>query len=72
MKDLLKTTFLLLGAISVKAHPTKTYYYPFYGGYRLDWCKNWAQNCGKPAADAYCEYKGYEYAISYSIDHDIG
>jgi hypothetical protein len=30
---------------------------PMYAGYRVDWCKNWASDCGGPAAEAYCDAK---------------
>ena len=45
---------------------------PKIDGYRLDWCKEWAQNCGKGAADAFCKLNGYKEAKSWEIDPDIG
>jgi hypothetical protein len=32
---------------------------PKWNGYALDWCKNFEGACGKPAADLYCQKKGY-------------
>jgi len=30
-----------------------------YNGYSVDNCLNWAANCGKPAADRYCQLNGH-------------
>ena len=49
-----------------------TFWYPRIKGYRLDWCRVWARECGKGAADAFCRLKGYEYAKDWKIDPDIG
>ena len=38
--------------------------YPKWNGYALDWCKNFENDCGKPAADLFCQKKGYPQAIS--------
>lgn len=51
---------------------TKRFHDPRYGGYRVDWCKNWARNCGKPAADAFCRKKGYDSASDYPKDENVG
>jgi hypothetical protein len=32
---------------------------PVVGSNRLDWCLNWAADCGKPAADAFCKMKNF-------------
>ena len=32
---------------------------------RIDWCLNWATNCGKPAADAFCKSRGFQRATSF-------
>ena len=45
---------------------------PKIDGYRLDWCREWAIDCGKGAADAFCKRFGYTGAKSWEIDSDIG
>lgn len=62
-----------LGAApSAFAEPTKTFTYPKTGGIALDWCKTWATNCGKPAADKFCSVKGYSKSISYKKENNVG
>lgn len=51
---------------------SRTFSYPRVGGNRLDWCREWAQNCGKPAADAFCRQRGFQRSSNHAIDHDIG
>ncbi|WP_339137831.1 MAG: hypothetical protein WGN25_06755 [Candidatus Electrothrix sp. GW3-4] len=41
---------------------------PEYRGYRLDWCKSFEHECGKPAADAFCQHKGFSHAQSFVQD----
>jgi hypothetical protein len=46
---------------------------PMFQGNRLDWCRSWAKDCGKGAADAWCRNKGFEAASSnIQIDENIG
>ena len=45
---------------------------PNYGDRRLDWCLNWATDCGKPAADKYCASKGFSKASTFTIDPGVG
>jgi hypothetical protein len=49
-----------------------TFVKPKYKGKRLDWCKSWATDCGEPAADAFCEYKGYDGSTDFVEAVDIG
>ena len=50
-------------AIEVK--PSRTFANPKVDGYALDWCREWGQACGKPAADKFCEEEGYSEAIQF-------
>ena len=35
---------------------------------RLDWCLHWGRDCGKPAADAFCQMYGYADAESWKTE----
>jgi hypothetical protein len=45
---------------------------PMIAGMRLDWCRVWAGECGKPAADAFCKAKGHSTAMNFKQASDIG
>lgn len=40
---------------------------PKVKGQALDYCQRWGQDCGRPAADAYCRSKGYRRALRYRV-----
>lgn len=61
----------LLGVTGALAE-TKQYSKPRFQGKRLDWCFNWAADCGKPAANFFCKQMGYTSAKNYPIDHAPG
>nr|WP_316642334.1 hypothetical protein [uncultured Roseateles sp.] len=44
---------------------TMTFQGPMHGDLRLDACQQWAQNCGEPAATAWCKTKGFVRATDY-------
>jgi hypothetical protein len=64
--------FVLLGAASAAEAETATFSHPSWMGDRLDWCVNWSESCGKPAADAFCKAQGFAYATSFARDPNIG
>ncbi len=33
---------------------------------RLDWCREWGANCGRPVAEAYCKAKGFAFVDKFS------
>jgi hypothetical protein len=47
------------------------YEYPMAGKRRVDWCYEWATDCGKPAADYYCKVNGQDHAVDFKIDENI-
>jgi hypothetical protein len=52
------------------ASAEETFKNPTVNGYALDYCRNWAENCGWPAAHAYCKSKGYAEATAYRWRQD--
>jgi hypothetical protein len=51
---------------------TVVYNQPKFNGSRLDLCVTWGQDCGQPAANAFCQWKGHASAVSYTVANDIG
>ena len=51
--------------------PVKKIDQPQHRGYRLDWCKVFEGQCGKDAADAFCQANGYKSAHSFEIDQNV-
>jgi hypothetical protein len=39
---------------------------------RLDWCRTWSDECGKPAADAFCASKGYRRSRQFEAEKGVG
>ena len=64
--------FIAAGSASLASAKTTSFFKPKWNGDRLDWCVNWAQGCGKAAADAFCKAKGFAKAGGFSMDPDIG
>lgn len=65
----LALSLLFVGSASAE---TRTFNQPRHMGDRLDICMDWGSGCGKPAADAYCQSRGYVRSTGHSIDHDVG
>jgi hypothetical protein len=43
---------------------------PKVGKYSLDFCQQWGKGCGKPAADAFCRYRGYGRSVDFAVRPD--
>jgi hypothetical protein len=50
----------------------QTFAKPKQGSVRIDWCYQWGINCGKPAADRFCQTKGFLQSNDFVQDADIG
>lgn len=71
---LMLALFSMMCALAVSgAHAEdKTFAKPKQGPYRVDWCYQWANQCGQPAADRFCQSKGFVHAIDLVEDVNIG
>jgi hypothetical protein len=49
----------------------RTFAYPTYNGYRLDWCRTFEGDCGAPAAQAYCQHLGYPILVSFAMQPQV-
>ncbi len=64
---------LSFGFISnLNAGDTVSFSNPKVNGVALDWCKTWATDCGKPAADYFCQSNGYAKAVLFKKENNIG
>lgn len=45
---------------------------PTFKGLRLDWCYAWQKQCGKPAAEAFCQSKGHGGVKSFQKAAHVG
>ncbi len=54
---------------SASTKTTQTFQAPMHGDFRLDACEQWAQNCGEPAASAWCRGKGFARAIDFPYEN---
>lgn len=50
----------------------KQFFYPRYSDYRVDWCYNEHNHCGKWAADSFCSRMGYMQAKNFVKETKIG
>lgn len=51
---------------------SQSFAYPVYKLYRLNYCLHWNKDCGAPAADAWCQAKGFGQAADFAEDKNIG
>lgn len=45
---------------------------PTVGGTYVDYCLHFARDCGKPAADAFCQRSGYTSAVDFDLAPNLG
>ena len=66
---------ILFGALAMATSASAeeaTYNSPKVGSQPLDLCLSWGADCGKPAADAWCETKGFTESTAHVVAPDIG
>lgn len=69
---LVTAAILVLVAVTAAQATETKFNTPMWNGDRLDWCLNGSTGCGKDAADAFCETRGYESAIKFEQAASIG
>ncbi len=67
-------TFLLTANLFAvfAADEFQTFQRPTINDVRLDWCRHWARDCGAPAANLFCQQKGYARAARFSGHPNLG
>ncbi len=65
------TAFLQI-TCSGKVPSSRVFANPVNNGHRLDVCREWGANCGKPAADAFCQAKGFSESMQHTVDPEPG
>lgn len=48
------------------------YAFPHQGSFLLDLCRTWGRDCGKPAADLWCQRKGFRRSIQTTTRANVG
>lgn len=61
---------ILVSSFSSEAEAAR-FVAPKWNGYALDWCKNFEGNCGKPAADLFCQKKGYPQSTGFAQQYRV-
>jgi len=54
---------------NVQYLPRSGFEFPRAGGAIVDWCANWAHDCGWGGAHQFCHSKGFDRALSFDIFH---
>ncbi len=62
-KTLILSAIVLLITAGASRATVREFFAPRVDGKRLDSCLADAQDCGKPAADAYCKVQGFDSAL---------
>lgn len=57
---------------SAAVETSQSFVAPTIKDFRLDWCRNWGEGCGGPAAELFCREKGFDKATRWSIDPNVG
>jgi hypothetical protein len=60
------------GANGAVTYFSPTLKLPGGDGVRLDWCREWANDCGAPAADAFCKLHGKVKAARFAAQANAG
>jgi hypothetical protein len=65
------TLAILSGTASMGHATVRNYFHPELNGTRLDSCLAGQNNCGKPAADAFCVAQGFSAALIFQRESAV-
>ena len=71
-KTLALAATILLLATGFSQAAVRNFFAPEVDGRRLDSCLTGGQDCGKPAADAFCKVQGFESALLFQRESVAG